>query len=243
MVASLSGWSRHYWRDSSQVVAPTDIFVVDPGAVHTTVAEKDSCWRFVTAHLPIALFSRFQQENAPIGSRSLSFSRSVFQHGKFHRLLICLHQSVVEDQSPLYQDYCLQELVCTLWNTSREPLHLSRTLAASRSALNAARDYLHEHFSAKIPAKQLADIAGLNEFHFCRQFSQRFGLSPHAYQFQLRLTTAKRMLRAGSPIGMIAQAVGFSSQSHFARAFLRVNGITPARFQKNSRIVPSVVLP
>lgn len=157
-------------------------------------------------------------------------------------MLTCLYKANSENLSPLYGDHCLQELLETLWSISREPLRLPQSLTRSGPSLAAARDYLHEHMSAKITLKQLVGLAGVSEFHFCRQFSRQFGLSPHAYQIQLRLLAAKRLLRNGHPIDAVYQAVGFSSQSHFTRAFLRVTGLTPARFQKTSKIVPNAVL-
>lgn len=69
VVASRSGLSRHFLKESSQGVSPDDVFVVNPGEVHTTLAERDSCWQFVTAHLPTLLFSRFWEENGGRGTR------------------------------------------------------------------------------------------------------------------------------------------------------------------------------
>ena len=67
-----------------------------------------------------------------------------------------------------------------------------------------------------------------------RQFTDRFrratGVTPYRFVLERRIAAAKRLLRQ-APIAEVALRVGFSSQSHFTSAFVRLVGVTPARWR------------
>jgi AraC-like DNA-binding protein len=98
------------------------------------------------------------------------------------------------------------------------------------AALERVRELLHASLSDDVTTGDLARIAGMSRFHMCRAFARTFGLPPHAYQLQLRLAAAKRLLSAGQPPAHVAAAVGFADQSHLTKRFKGAFGITPARF-------------
>jgi AraC-like DNA-binding protein len=58
-------------------------------------------------------------------------------------------------------------------------------------------------------------------------------MPPHAFQTQLRVARARKLLREGASPASAALEVGFTDQSHLNRHFKRVLGITPAFFRKN----------
>lgn len=98
-------------------------------------------------------------------------------------------------------------------------------------SLLRAKEYLHEHNQQGVHLDTLAQAVGMSKFHLCRQFSEKFGLSPSRYQRQLRLKQAKSMLLTGREIAEIAMACGFSDQSHLGRAFKSTYGITPRSYR------------
>jgi AraC-like DNA-binding protein len=57
------------------------------------------------------------------------------------------------------------------------------------------RAFREEHYSREISLEQLAQIAELSSFHLNRSFRQTVGMPPHAYQIQVRIIIAKRLLR------------------------------------------------
>ena len=63
-----------------------------------------------------------------------------------------------------------------------------------------------------------------------RTFTQQFGLPPHAYLLQARIKKARTLLRTGMPRAEVAAAVGFADQSHFARHFKKIMGVTPSQY-------------
>jgi AraC-like DNA-binding protein len=62
----------------------------------------------------------------------------------------------------------------------------------------AAERFIRAHFADKITLDQLAELCGYSRFHFLRVFAREWGLTPHAYQMQLRTAHALRLLRHGA---------------------------------------------
>jgi transcriptional regulator of acetoin/glycerol metabolism len=89
-------------------------------------------------------------------------------------------------------------------------------------------DYIEGHLDEKIRLDGLAALAGLSTDHFARAFHQSVGAPPHTYLLRRRLEHVERMLKdTHTPLSEIAQATGFSDQSHLARHFRRWAGMSP----------------
>jgi AraC family transcriptional regulator len=97
-------------------------------------------------------------------------------------------------------------------------------------------DYIETYLEQPIGLEDLAQIAGMSRFYFCRLFKQVVGLTPHQFVIRRRIERAKYLLR-GSNLGIveIALACGFGNQDHLARHFKRLTSVTPNVFRQQSR--------
>jgi AraC-like DNA-binding protein len=111
--------------------------------------------------------------------------------------------------------------------------HLDR--ARNSRAVRRARDLLHARFDASLTLDELAAAAGSEKFALLRAFSRELGLTPHAYQVQLRIARACRLIAQGQPPAETALAVGYSEQSALARQFRHVVGVTPGAYARAIR--------
>ncbi|WMW63936.1 AraC family transcriptional regulator [Nitratidesulfovibrio liaohensis] len=98
--------------------------------------------------------------------------------------------------------------------------------------VEAVRRHLRDHMADPVRLDDLARLAGRSRCHLLRMFQQATGLSPHAYQTQLRVEAAKGLLAAGHSISHVAAETGFSDQSHFSRVFRDLTGATPRQYQQ-----------
>jgi AraC-like DNA-binding protein len=106
----------------------------------------------------------------------------------------------------------------------------------SPSAMRRVREFAEAHLSDSIDLATLAAVAGLSIHHFARGFKQSAGVTPHHYLTQKRVERAQAMLAdADLSLSEIAYAVGFSDQSHLARHFRQMLGITPGQFRWSQR--------
>ena len=81
----------------------------------------------------------------------------------------------------------------------------------------------------------LASIAGMSRSAFAREFSQAFAISPMEFVARTRLHHAAEMLRSTNiPVKVIAAHIGFSSRSHFSRAFRDGYGADPSSYRRDA---------
>lgn len=95
-------------------------------------------------------------------------------------------------------------------------------------------EYIQAHLDQEIKLADLANVAGISQFHFSRLFKQSMGISPHQYLLQQRVERAKQLLKSSKlAIAEIALQCGFNSQSHLGKSFRKATGMTPNDYRKN----------
>jgi AraC-like DNA-binding protein len=120
-------------------------------------------------------------------------------------------------------------------------LPLSVDPPTNRGGLAPARahricEYIDSHLQENIALEVLAEIAQLSVHHFARAFRQSLGIPPHNYIVQRRVEHAQRLLRnTDLPVSEIAIVAGFTDQSHLARHFRTITGVSPSLALHRSR--------
>jgi AraC family transcriptional regulator len=101
--------------------------------------------------------------------------------------------------------------------------------------LDRARAFIEAPGPDVLTLSVLASVAGLSPYHFARQFTARFGVSPMAYVREQRMALAASRLADAKPPALVELAfdLGFESQEGFTRAFKRAHGVSPGRYRKN----------
>lgn len=127
-------------------------------------------------------------------------------------------------------EHAAKALVCRLLLREQQ-----MRAAAVASPMEKVRMHIDAQLSAPLTLEQLADVAGMSLFHFCRVFRDNLGVTPHQYILARRMEQAKRLLWTQSSMSMleVALACGFGSSSHFAAQFKRHNAQTPLQWQRS----------
>jgi AraC family transcriptional regulator len=107
----------------------------------------------------------------------------------------------------------------------------------SRPRLRRVIEYIDTHIHQDLGLRSLAGVSGLSEDHFARAFRESTGVPPYRYLLQRRVTRARQLLETSDvPIVDIAQALGFTDQSHLTRLFRRETGLTPGKLRARSTL-------
>lgn len=105
----------------------------------------------------------------------------------------------------------------------------------SRYILRRIDEWIDAHLDENIRLSDMAETAGLSEYHFHRMFRHSRGMPPHSWITTRRIDRAKTLLRTATPLAEIAVACGFSSQSHLSRVFRNQTGHTLGEYRKAVR--------
>ncbi|MFP8965017.1 helix-turn-helix domain-containing protein [Pokkaliibacter sp. CJK22405] len=102
--------------------------------------------------------------------------------------------------------------------------------------LARVREFIDAHLDQPLLLSDLAEQAGLSDYHFARMFKQSQGLAPHQYVMATRLARAEQLLiTTEQSLSDIALNCGFSSSSHFSNRFRQHFGTSPS--QRRSALV------
>lgn len=96
-----------------------------------------------------------------------------------------------------------------------------------------ARKILRENLAEPPTLEELGRRVGCGAFHLSRCFSQETGMTIPQYLRQVRIERAAELLLSGKfNVTEAALEVGYSSMSHFSRAFCETTGYCPALYTR-----------
>ena len=215
-------------------ITTDNVIIVNAGEVHNANGFGAPSLRFRKVFIPESSFREVvSKRTKPPGS--LYFSQTVLSDSSLSSGLSKALHTLHSNASLLAkQGMLLNIMAAMIHRFSSWSCVIDRS--AAPSALDRARDYLHDRISEDVSLDDLGTETGLTKFHLLRAFRSRYGLPPHAYQLQQRVLQAKRLLKSFSP-SYVALECGFSDQSHFTRVFRAHTGTTPGRFAERFRPV------
>lgn len=146
-----------------------------------------------------------------------------------------LYTRLTVSESQLEQQELLLEVLAHLLRSHPSYREIPQNLEWERPAIQRAKAYIAAYYTEDISLETLASIVHLSAFHLARLFRQVIGLPPHAYQIQLRMSHARKLLAQGFSVSYVASETGFFDQTHFTNQFKRHVGVTPGTYRKTAR--------
>jgi AraC-like DNA-binding protein len=216
------------YRGGYHVQPARTLAILMPEEPHTP---RDPDGRDTTSrHLTLYLHPDVLRE--PARTRGMpTFPDLIVHDTDLVRRFAMLGVSLLGPSSTLDKDVRLTGLVADLLDRHADGTQLAPLPgSAAHWAVRRARDYLHENVATNVSLAELARVSGLSPYHLTRLFTASLGMPPHAYQIQLRVALAKRMLVAGTSVGETANQAGFFDLSHFTRHFKRHVGVPPGSY-------------
>lgn len=144
--------------------------------------------------------------------------------------LLSIYQMFAGGQAvrePLVSKY-LNDILVSFLLYSPANVRLRRDSAMAEEIIS----YINEHFNEELSVGQLADRAGLSQYHFIRTFKKETGFTPHEYIVHTRISTAKYLLKNSRlPVKDICFSTGFSCESVFCSTFKKYLKMTPAQYR------------
>jgi AraC-like DNA-binding protein len=219
------------YRGEQHTIGPADMIVLNPEEDHAGGPPAGASWSYRALYAPVSLMRQVMAEFPPGAPPVPWFAADAVRDPRVMGLLLRFHRlSEAPGSSALQREACLAMGLTLLASrhgtTSRPP----RVPGREPRAVTTAREFLVEHARDNVPLRDLARHSGLTPSHLCRVFRRATGMTPHAYQVQIRVRQAKALLLAGCPIAVAAVEAGFWDQAHLTRHFTRTLGLSPGRY-------------
>jgi AraC-like DNA-binding protein len=230
------GWQFNY-RGTMHSVPSNTLVVTQPGEVHHANCKSDQDCTYRGLQIGVDLLKQVATEVAGHDTELPFFSMPLVHDRNFNTQIIRIHQALARPSSQLEQQTLILDLLSQLILRYSENLPCLAKLGSEIQPVDRVREYIEAHHNQEISLEQLAQIANLSSFHLNRSFRKTFGLPPHAYQIQMRILQAKRLLRKKWSIEQVAIETGFVSQSHFGSHFKRLICVTPRQYIQDSKNV------
>ncbi|MBC8079548.1 MAG: response regulator [Gorillibacterium sp.] len=139
--------------------------------------------------------------------------------------------------SGLNQDFkAVPELVMRMRQASVVQ-ELNPSKGGGEKAIEAALQYIKEHYSEDITLEKVASTVFLNPVYFSQLFKQKTGQGYKDYVIFLRLEQAKRLLlNPKLKLAEIAERIGYQDMRHFTQLFRKRFEITPTEYRQQQNI-------
>lgn len=220
---------------TAQAIGPGTVVLVPAALVHACNPLPGKAWSYQMLHVDAAWLAALWQETAHASAQEISpwplagavLSQDAALYTRFCRLNACLfsHAHAQEKETALidFLGAC-QPMPAGTAQAILQP-------GPARRRIQPALHLLHEELALAPSLQTLAHAAQMSRYQLIRAFRAATGLTPHAYQLNLRINHAREWLRVGDDLADVAYRLGFADQSHFQRVFKAHTGVTPGLYR------------
>ncbi|MFC1414848.1 AraC family transcriptional regulator [Streptacidiphilus sp. N1-12] len=236
IAAITHGVESFHHRGTVETAVAGSLALVDPDTLHTGHAGAPGGWTYQVLYPSVGSVTEVAAElGAPAGTPG--FRSAVAVDAELSRLIGRVHRAAGQNQALAASTLLRLTLAraVRLHTSVRGPA--APPAAAGREAAGRARDLLAADLADPPTLDQLAAAVGARPFPLLRAFREAYGLPPHAWLTQYRISTARRLLDRGTMPAEAAVAVGFVDQAHLTRHFRRIVGVPPGAYRSARRNV------
>jgi AraC-like DNA-binding protein len=226
------GAARFTVDATDQRAGSGELFVLEPEAVHTGMAAVPEGWQYKVLYIEPDLLPSWEERDAP-GPRAARWT--VFRDRALRAALLDAHRLLADEPPGLAVDEAVLRAVDGLRPHLLPGPPRPGGGLGEHAAVRRAVAHLKDNWDTRVPLAELSAVAGLSRFELVRRFGAQMGLTPHAFQTNLRIARAKALLTTGAAPAAVAVACGFADQAHLTRTFRRAVGVPPARYARAVR--------
>lgn len=238
LIGVITGGVHAVWcRGERHTVVPGTLMAMRPGDVHHGNAAVEAGWVQRMFYVDENTMTEILADRQDMSSASLpDFARCDRYDAMLAARLARIHDMVHASRLTLSRDAAWVAFadVVTVLAGGAPADGDRRTLSDPRA--RRLVDYLHAHVGEDVSLDVLSSLAGLRRRQTIDLFKRQTGLPPHAYHIGLKVRLVQDRLREGHAPAAAAIEAGFADQSHMARHFTAVVGLTPAAYAQPDRV-------
>ncbi len=214
-----------------------DYFILPPGKPHVYAADNDAPWTVCWVHFKgesAHLFGSLSE--APVSLSGRSFDHVGGCVRLFEEIMAVLEKGYVEENL-LYSSAVLHHFLSRVRLLSLSPVLTSETDAECGNDVVAhSIRIMNDNVGNTLRIADIARQFGYAPAYFSTLFFRATGMSPVAYQIQLKVKHACRLLDFTTlRVNQICHMVGMSDPYYFTRVFTRIMGVSPRAYRKDKK--------
>ena len=137
-----------------------------------------------------------------------------------------------------YQSKALELMAHFLFEPKNEEFFCMRQKRVARDRVERTKELLARDLANPPTLEQLGTEVGCSPFYLSRSFSREVGLTIPQYLRNIRMERAAELLRSGRfNVTEAAIEVGYSSLSHFSKAFCETIGCCPVLYPAAKNVI------
>jgi AraC-like DNA-binding protein len=137
-----------------------------------------------------------------------------------------------------YQSKALELMAHFLFEPKDPEFFCQRQKRVARERVERAKELLARDLTNPLTLEALGQEVGCSPFYLSRMFSREVGLTIPQYLRKLRMERAAELLRTGRyNVTEAATEVGYSSLSHFSKAFCETIGCCPVLYPAAKNVI------
>lgn len=223
-----AGSARYQNRRHNHRIATTATVMMNPGDAHSCNPDNGE-WSYRMLFIDSQLIGELQAEIFQCqGQDYLSFPGPLDTCRHSYRAFSALFSALQQPDSGIAESLLMDYLA--LRYATVAPLN-KEVIKTDTAGVRQVREMILDQLDTNLSLDSFASETGLSRYHLIRSFKQVYGQSPHAWQLDQRIKTAKRLLREGESLSNTASQLGFADQAHFQRNFKKRLAITPRLYQ------------
>lgn len=223
------GVEKLWYRGAHHFGTAGSVVTLSPGEIHDGVPVDGAGWEYRMLYVePQWLNDVVLRGRGGVASIHL-FREAMAEDAGLAVRLLEAHRSISVSMLALERETVLIEVLAGLFeHHGHESQPLRRP---ERAAVARIRSLLDSESELNLSLESLGQAVDMDPLYLIRVFKREVGVAPYSYQIQMRVARVQALLRGGMDLAEAAVACGFFDQSHMARAFKKVVGVTPAAFR------------
>ncbi|MEG3132341.1 AraC family transcriptional regulator [Rouxiella sp. T17] len=211
---------------------PGMMVFIPAGCVHACNPLNDQSWSYQMLHLDAVWLSKLLAERRSFSGGFISESNiRLIDNQSLYRRFCQLNAKLFSAASVEQKNAALIKFI----GDCDSDIDLVETFPAlpphDNRALRRVIKLLQETQRQPLALADLANISDMSRYQLIRAFRVATGMTPHAYQLNMRINQARCWLQADHNLTDIAYRLGFADQSHFQRVFKAHTGVTPGCYR------------
>ncbi|MBQ7839094.1 MAG: helix-turn-helix transcriptional regulator [Lachnospiraceae bacterium] len=220
----LSGHGTTTINQETFPVSKGTVYLLCPGDMHATNACTEdtlTLWSFSFMRdvIPDSILEKFIYNS---GTNLFTSDPEEFDHICTLADIISREQKKPASSNDELSECCMKTLLLYLSG------YVQEHSIQKEKVIQKALEYIELHYRENLLLKDVAAVTGLVPQYFCSFFHKNVGCSYKEYLTMLRIRYAKKLIRVrGFSPTQACYESGFNSYSVFAKAFIKLEGVSP----------------